>query len=108
MRYLGDAAQDYIDSKQYAIGSAAKTRVLWINNGMPVVSKCTLTAITSTGGAADAQQNFSLTIAFDGAPKTTNGKLTLTETEMNRIFTPDADDTQPITSPVEVKADTPK
>lgn len=87
VRYLGDAAQDYIDSKQYAIGSAAKTRVLWINNGMPVVSKCTLTAITPTGGAADAQQNFSVTIAFDGAPKTTTGKLTLTETDTTRIFT---------------------
>ena len=75
---------------------------------MPVVSKCTLTAITSTGGAADAQQNFSLTIAFDGAPKTTNGKLTLTETDKTRIFTAAVDDTQSVTSPVEVKADAPK
>lgn len=108
VRYLGDAAQDYIDSKQYAIGSAAKTRVLWINNGMPVVSKCTLTAITPTGGAADAQQNFSLTIAFDGAPKTTSGKLTLTETDKTRIFTAAVDDTQPATSPAETNTNTPK
>ena len=108
VRYLGDAAQDYIDSKQYAIGSAAKTRVLWINNGMPVVSKCTLTAITPTGGAADAQQNFSLTIAFDGAPKTTSGKLTLTETDKTRIFTASVDDTQPATSPAETNTNTPK
>lgn len=99
VRYLGDAAQDYIDSKQYAIGSAAKTRVLWINNGMPVVSKCTLTAITPTGGAADAQQNFSLTIAFDGAPKTTSGKLTLTETDKTRIFTAAVDDKTPAVPP---------
>lgn len=108
VRYLGDAAQDYIDSKQYAIGSAAKTRVLWINNGMPVVSKCTLTAITPTGGAADAQQNFSLTIAFDGAPKTTSGKLTLTETDKTRIFTAAIDDKQPATTPAEVNTNTPK
>jgi len=108
VRYLGDAAQDYIDSKQYAIGSAAKTRVLWINNGMPVVSKCTLTAITPTGGAADAQQNFSLTIAFDGAPKTTSGKLTLTETDKTRIFTATVDGTQPATSPAETHTNTPK
>lgn len=108
VRYLGDAAQDYIDSKQYAIGSAAKTRVLWINNGMPVVSKCTLTAITPTGGAADAQQNFSLTIAFDGAPKTTSGKLTLTETDKTRIFTAAVDGTQPATSPAETHTNTPK
>lgn len=108
VRYLGDAAQDYIDSKQYAIGSAAKTRVLWINNGMPVVSKCTLTAITPTGGAADAQQNFSLTIAFDGAPKTTSGKLTLTETDKTRIFTATVDDTQPATTPAETNTNTPK
>lgn len=108
VRYLGDAAQDYIDSKQYAIGSAAKTRVLWINNGMPVVSKCTLTAITPTGGAADAQQNFSLTIAFDGAPKTTSGKLTLTETDKTRIFTAAVDDKQPATTPAETNTNTPK
>lgn len=108
VRYLGDAAQDYIDSKQYAIGSAAKTRVLWINNGMPVVSKCTLTAITPTGGAADAQQNFSVTIAFDGAPKTTSGKLTLTETDTTRIFTAAVDDKQPATTLAETHTDTPK
>lgn len=108
VRYLGDAAQDYIDSKQYAIGSAAKTRVLWINNGMPVVSACTLTAVTPTGGAADAQQNFSLTIAFDGAPKTTSGKLTLTETDKTRIFTADVDDTQQATSPAKKQTDSPK
>lgn len=108
VRYLGDAAQDYIDSKQYAIGSAAKTRVLWINNGMPVVSKCTLTAITPTGGAADAQQNFSVTIAFDGAPKTTSGKLTLAETDKTRIFTATVDDTQPATTPAETNTNTPK
>ena len=108
VRYLGDAAQDYIDSKQYAIGSAAKTRVLWINNGMPVVSKCTLTAITPTGGAADAQQNFSVTIAFDGAPKTTSGQLSLTETDTTRIFTAAVDDTHPASSLAETKANTPK
>lgn len=108
VRYLGDAAQDYIDSKQYAIGSAAKTRVLWINNGMPVVSKCTLTAITPTGGAADAQQNFSVTIAFDGAPKTTTGKLTLTETDTTRIFTAAVDDTHPASSLAEKHTDLPK
>lgn len=108
VRYLGDPAQDYIDGKQYAIGSAVKTRVLWINNGMPVVSKCTLTAITPTGGAADAQQNFSLTIAFDGAPKTTSGKLTLTETDKTRIFTAAVDDAQPATSTAETNTNTPK
>ena len=108
VRYLGDAAQDYIDSKQYAIGSAAKTRVLWINNGMPVVSKCTLTAITSTGGAADAQQNFSVTIAFDGAPKTTSGQLSLTETDTTRIFTAAVDDTHPASSLAEKHTDLPK
>ena len=108
VRYLGDAAQDYIDSKQYAIGSAAKTRVLWINNGMPVVSKCTLTAITSTGGAADAQQNFSVTIAFDGAPKTTSGQLSLTETDTTRIFTAAVDNTHPASSLAEKHTDLPK
>lgn len=98
VRYLGDPAQDYIDGKQYAIGSAAKTRVLWINNGMPVVSACTLTAVTPTGGAADAQQNFSLTIAFNGAPKTTTGKLTLNESDKARVFTASVDDKKPAVS----------
>lgn len=106
VRYLGDPAQDYIDGKQYAIGSAAKTRVLWINNGMPVVSACTLTAVTPTGGAADAQQNFSLTIAFNGAPKTTIGKLTMTESDQSRVFTASVDDKTPATAPTETHTDT--
>ena len=51
--------------------------------------------LTPTGGAADAQQNFSLTIAFNGAPKTTTGKLTLNESDQARVFTASVGDKTP-------------
>lgn len=79
VRYFGDAGQDYVYSKTWSFGDAVKTRVLWINNGDPVMSDCTLTAITPTGGSADASQTFSLTIAFDGAPVTVQGELDMKE-----------------------------
>lgn len=101
VRFVGNVAQDYITSKQYAIGSATKTRVLWINNGDVLMSACTLTNIVATGGPADAQQTFSLTIACNGKPMTTTGKLTLTKNESD-LYIASVDDKQPATTPAEI------
>ncbi|WP_279095967.1 phage tail tube protein [Lactobacillus taiwanensis] len=105
VRFVGNAAQDYIDSKQFSIGSATKTRVLWINNGKVLVSACTLTNIVATGGAADAQQTFSLTIACNGTPMTPTGKLTLTSDDSG-LYIASVDDKQPATTPAEVHSNT--
>lgn len=78
-RYVGNPAQDYIASKQFAIGQALHCRVIWVQNGQAIVSEATLTNIVATGGEASANQTFSCTIEFNGKPRTINGQLTLTE-----------------------------
>ena len=78
-RYVGNPAQDYIASKQFAIGQALHCRVIWVQNGQAIVSEATLTNIVATGGEASANQTFSCTIEFNGKPRTVNGQLTLTE-----------------------------
>ena len=78
-RYVGNPAQDYIASKQFAIGQALHCRVIWVQNGQAIVSEATLTNIVATGGEASANQTFSCTIEFNGKPRTVNGLLTLTE-----------------------------
>ena len=78
-RYVGNPAQDYIASKQFAIGQALHCRVIWVQNGKAIVSEATLTNIVATGGEASANQTFSCTIEFNGKPRTVNGQLTLTE-----------------------------
>lgn len=78
-RYVGNPAQDYIASKQFAIGQALHCRVIWVQNGQAIVSEATLTNIVATGGEASANQTFSCTIEFNGKPRTVKGQLTLTE-----------------------------
>ena len=78
-RYVGNPAQDYIASKQFAIGQALHCRVIWVQNGQAIVSEATLTNIVATGCEASANQTFSCTIEFNGKPRTVNGQLTLTE-----------------------------
>lgn len=80
-RYVGNPAQDYIASKQFAIGQALHCRVIWVQNGQAIVSEATLTNIVATGGEASANQTFSCTIEFNGKPRTVKGQLTLTENQ---------------------------
>ena len=74
-RHIGDAAHDYVASKQFAIGNALHTRALWINNGEAVLAEVTLSNIVSTGGNANANQTFQVTIVFNGAPVAIDGTL---------------------------------
>lgn len=76
-RHIGDAAQDYVASKQFAIGNALHTRALWIDNGEAILAEVTLSNIVPTGGNANANQTFQVTIVFNGAPVAIDGKLTM-------------------------------
>lgn len=78
-RHIGDAAQDYIATKQFAIGNALHTRALWIDNGEAILAEVTLSNIVSTGGNANANQTFQATIVFNGAPVAIDGKLTMSD-----------------------------
>ena len=78
-RHIGDAAQDYIASKQFAIGNSLHTRALWIDNGEAILAEVTLSNIVSTGGNANANQTFQVTIVFNGAPVAIDGTLTMGE-----------------------------
>lgn len=95
-RKIGDPAQEYIASKMLAIGNSVRTRMIWIENGNVVVASVTLSNIVTTGGNANAKQTFSLTINFNGRPRTVSGTLTMTESEDTpRIYTPSLSDTKP-------------
>lgn len=76
-RHIGDAAQDYVATKQFAIGNALHTRALWIDNGEAILAEVTLSNIVPTGG--NASQTFQVTIVFNGAPVAIDGKLTMSD-----------------------------
>lgn len=85
-RKVGDPAQDYINSLFWKFGNAVKTRVIWINNGIPVIAKCTITSVVPSGGNANAKQTFSFNVAFNGRPKIFNGQLTMAATSKPKIY----------------------
>lgn len=74
-RHIGDAAQDYVATKQFAIGNALHTRALWIDNGEAILAEVTLSNVVPTGGNANANQTFQVTIVFNGAPVAIDGTL---------------------------------
>lgn len=90
-RKVGDPAQDFVAGKFWQFGNAVKTRVIWIENGVPVVAKATLTNVVPTGGAANGKQTFSFTIAFNGRPKIPEGQLKMTLTTEATIYSADVD-----------------
>ncbi len=78
-RHIGDAAQDYVATKQFAIGNALHTRALWIDNGEAILAEVTLSNVIPTGGNANANQTFQVTIIFNGAPVAIDGKLKMSD-----------------------------
>ena len=80
-RKIGDPAQDYIHRIKYLKGQHRKTRLIFIENGHPIVSACTITNPVTTGGAPNAKETFSCTINKDGSPRLVDGKLTMYESK---------------------------
>lgn len=85
-RKVGDPAQDYIDNLFWKFGNALKTRAIWIKNGIPVITKCTITSVVPSGGNANSKQTFSFNVAFNGRPKIFNGQLTMSATAQPKIY----------------------
>jgi hypothetical protein len=71
-RIVGDAAQDYICGKQYALGTDRNSSVKIIAEGKEIICDCTIGAITSFGGATLDVNAFGCTIRFNGTPTVTD------------------------------------
>lgn len=73
-RKEGDTAQDFVASKDFAVGDNAKTLLRWTRTDGTIIVGCvTLNAIVISGGAANAKQTFSFTANFNGLPDVTSG-----------------------------------
>ena len=70
-RIVGDAAQDYICGKQYALGTDRNSSVKIVAEGKEIVCDCTIGAITSFGGSTTDVNAFSCVIRFNGKPTVT-------------------------------------
>ena len=73
-RIVGDAAQDYIAGKQFALGSARNSSVKITAEGKVITCDCTIGAITSFGGATTDVNAFGCTIRFNGKPTVTTAQ----------------------------------
>ena len=70
-RIVGDTAQDYIASKQFALGADRNTSVKIVAEGNVITCDATIGAITSFGGSALDVNSFGVTIRFNGKPTVT-------------------------------------
>jgi len=70
-RIAGDAAQDYIVSKQFSLGANRNSSVKIVAEGQQITCDCTIGAITSFGGATTDVNAFGCTIRLNGAPTVT-------------------------------------
>ena len=68
-RETSDPAQNYVASRQMALGSELNTLALYYNaDGSAFLLSVTIKAIVNGGGAANAKQTFSFTLAVNGKP----------------------------------------
>lgn len=68
-RKYGDVAQDYIFSKQIALGCERETNFLWVQpNGEAYYGACTIAVIGGPGGDANAKGEINVEIHFNGEP----------------------------------------
>jgi hypothetical protein len=70
-RIVGDAAQDYIVGKQFALGDNRKSSVKITAEGNVITCDCTIGDVVSFGGASTDVNTFSCTIRFNGKPTVT-------------------------------------
>ena len=67
-RIVGDAAQDYIASKQFALGTDRNTSVKIVAEGQQIICDATIGSVTSFGGSTLDVNSFGCTIYFNGEP----------------------------------------
>jgi len=70
-RVVGDAAQDYIASKQFSLGTDRNTSVKITAEGQVITCDCTIGDVVSFGGNTLDVNNFSCTLYFNGQPTVT-------------------------------------
>lgn len=71
-RIAGDAAQDYIVSKQFALGTDRNSSVKIISGGKQIICDCSIGDVVSFGGQTLDVNTFSCTIRFNGTPTVTD------------------------------------
>lgn len=70
-RVVGDAAQDYIASKQFALGTDRNSSIKITAEGQVITCDCSIGDVVSFGGATLDVNTFSCTIRFNGEPTVT-------------------------------------
>lgn len=71
-RIVGDAAQDYIVGKQFALGADRNSSVKIISGGKQIICDCSIGDVVSFGGQTLDVNSFGCTIRFNGAPTVTD------------------------------------
>ena len=71
-RIAGDAAQDYIVGKQFALGSDRNSSIKITAEGQIITCDCSIGDVVSFGGATLDVNTFSCTIRFNGKPTVTS------------------------------------
>ena len=71
-RIVGDAAQDFIASKQFALGSDRNSSIKITAEGKVITCDCTIGDVVTFGGETLDVNAFSCTIRFNGKPTVTS------------------------------------
>ena len=71
-RIVGDAAQDYVVSKQFALGSDRNSSVKITAEGKIITCACTIGSVTSFGGNTTDINSFGCSIRLNGKPTVTS------------------------------------
>ncbi len=71
-RVVGDAAQDYIAGKQFALGEERNSSVKITAEGKVITCDCSIGDVVSFGGNSLDVNSFGCTIRFNGEPTVTN------------------------------------
>lgn len=71
-RIVGDAAQDYIAGKQFALGTDRNTSVKITAEGKVITCDATIGDVTSFGGSTLDVNSFGCTLYLNGQPTITN------------------------------------
>lgn len=70
-RIAGDAAQDYIANKQFALGTDRNSSVKIVAEGKEIICDCSIGDVVTFGGNTLDVNTFSCTIRFNGKPTVT-------------------------------------
>jgi hypothetical protein len=73
-RIVGNAAQDYIAGKQFALGPDRNSSIKITAEGKVITCDCTIGDVVSFGGATLDVNSFGCTIRFNGEPTVTDAQ----------------------------------